>query len=391
MPKTITYVKCPKCKGEFYVTRSFFEIQGTQCYCPFCTFEFSPLNNKKAKTKLSALVGLFMLFQGALRYIMAGLLFVMPLTLPVEAAPPFPSQPITLVVGMAAGGITDMATRALAEEAKKILKQEILVVNKPGASQTVAMSSVITAQPDGYTLGSTTDAPFLRAPHMMTLNFNTLTDTRPIILYGKFTSVVVVPTDSPFKTLKDALDFAQQNPGKLTFGHPGIGTTPYLCPAGMGLQKGFKISFVPFPGDSAVVTALLGKHIMIGGMGAASCMSQIKAGQVRVIGVIEGEDRLEAFPQAQTLHELGMQNVLPPPTFVAFGPKSLPDPVAKKLEDAFLKASESPGFKKFAVENEIFPVKKGGTGPELLSYLNAAYAKTGNLIRAIGMAPTKPK
>lgn len=389
MARNIHYVTCPKCKGEFYVTKSFFEVKGAKCLCPFCAFEFSALDNKKATTKHSVLVGLFVLLQATLPYLMAALLFVMPLASAVEASPPYPSQPITMVVGMAAGGITDMAARALAEEAKKILKQEVLVVNKPGASQTVAMSSVITAPPDGYTLGATTDAPILRAPHMMNLNFNTITDIRPIILYGKFTSVAIVPADSPFKTFKDAFDYARQNPGKLTFGHPGIGTTPYLCPAGFGLQTGIKISFVPFPGDSAVVTALLGKHIMMGAMGPASCLSQVKAGQVRVIGVIEGEERLEAFPQAQTLHELGMQNILPPPGVVVFGQRNLPDAIAKKLEDTFLKASESPGFKKFAADNELYPVKKGGTGPELLSYLNAAHTKTGNLIRTLGLTPTK--
>jgi tripartite-type tricarboxylate transporter receptor subunit TctC len=395
MAKNIHYVTCPKCKGEFYVTRSFFESKDTMCYCPFCKSEFSPVERSATgagkKVKLSALAALWILIQGGLPFLLTGLLVVISPTARAEAASTYPSQPITFVVGMAAGGITDMAARTLGEESKKILKQEVMVVNKVGASQTVAMSSVISAPPDGYTLGATTDAPLVRAAHMMALNFDPLADTRPIIQYGNFISVFVVPADSPFKTIKDAIDFAGKNPGKLTYGTPGIGTTPYLCVAGYGLQQGLKISFVPFPGDSAVVTALLGKHIMMGGMGIASMMNQYKAGQLRIIGIIEGEERLDAFPQLPTLYEMGMQGALPPPSLQIFGQKALPDSIVKKLEDTFLKAIETPGWKKFAAENEIYPVKKAATGPELLRNLKNVSDRSGSLIKSLGLAPGKPQ
>jgi tripartite-type tricarboxylate transporter receptor subunit TctC len=301
----------------------------------------------------------------------------------------YPAKPITLVVGMPPGGITDLVSRVMAEEAKKMLKQEVLVASKPGASQTVAMSYVISAAPDGYTLGSTTDTPILRAPHMMTLSFNPLADTSPILFYGTFRSIVIVPADSPFKTLKDMLDFTAKNPTKLTYGSPGLGTTAYLGMAGMALQKGLKVSFVPFAGDAAVLTAVLGGHIMAGSLGIGSCISQIKAGKVRVIGIVEGEDRLDMFPQAQTLHELGMQDALPAPGFVIFGQKNLPAPIVKKLEETFVKAADSPAFKKFAQENDIYAVKKGGTGTDLQKVLKIGYEKTGILMRALGLDKTK--
>jgi tripartite-type tricarboxylate transporter receptor subunit TctC len=224
---------------------------------------------------------------------------------------------------------------------------------------------------------------------MMTLSFNPLADIIPIVFYGTFRSLVIVPADSPFKTLKDMLDFAIKNPTKLTYGSPGLGTTAYLGMAGMALQKGLKVSFVPFAGDAAVLTALLGGHIMAGSSGIASCINQIKAGKVRVIGIVEGEDRLDMFPQAQTLHELGMQDALSAPGFVIFGQKNLPAPIVKKLEETFAKAADSPAFKKFAQENDIYPVKKGGTGPELQKVLKTGYDKTGILMRSLGLDKTK--
>ena len=95
MSKSIHYVTCPKCNGEFYVTPSFFEITAPKCYCPFCTFEFSALDDKKAATRHSALVSFFVLLQATLWYLMAVLLVAIPFVPVVEAAPPYPSEPFT--------------------------------------------------------------------------------------------------------------------------------------------------------------------------------------------------------------------------------------------------------------------------------------------------------
>ena len=135
----------------------------------------------------------------------------------------YPTKAITAVVGMEPGGIVDVATRVLVDEAKKLVGQDILVENKPGASHMVAGSYVISSKPDGYTLWSSTDAPFVRMPHMMKLKFDPIAETTPIIFYGVFTHFILVPADSPFKTLKDLLTYAKENPNKLTFGTPGFG------------------------------------------------------------------------------------------------------------------------------------------------------------------------
>ena len=145
----------------------------------------------------------------------------------------YPSKTITAVVGMEPGGIVDVATRVLVDDAKKVLGQDILVENKPGASHMVAGSYVISSKPDGYTLWSSTDAPYVRMPYMMKLKFDPIAETTPIIFYGIFTHFILVPAESPFKTLKEMLTFAKENPGKLTFGNPGFGMVPHMAMAGM--------------------------------------------------------------------------------------------------------------------------------------------------------------
>jgi len=303
----------------------------------------------------------------------------------------FPTQPITLVVGMAPGGITDLATRAIANEAKKSLGVELLVVNKPGAMQTVAMSYVISTRPDGYTLGATTDAPYVRAPHLLELNFNPHTETIPIIYYGTFLDVIIARTDGPFKTFKDVINFAKENPAKLTFGNAGISSGPYLGMGGFAYHMGLKISQVPFNGDSEALLSLLGGQIMTAGMGPASCLSQVKAGKIKILAVVQGDERWEAFPDVPTFYELGFKDVPPPPALGIFGPKGLPESVVKKLEDAFKKAAESAEFKKFVASNNVYPMKKGTTGPELRNYLMTAYQLTGNMAQRLGLSKAKPK
>ena len=154
---------------------------------------------------------------------------------------------------------------------------------------------------------------------------------------------------------------------------------------------GLKIPMVPYTGDSEALLSLLGGQIMMAGMGIGSCMSQVKAGKVRILAVIHGDERLETFPDVPTLNEFGFKDILPLPGLGLFGPKGLPDPIVKKIEAAFKKASQSAEFKTFAANNYVYPMKKGSTGPELRSYLATASQTTGNLIQRLGLGPTKPK
>lgn len=379
MSRNIYYVACPKCKGEFYVSKSFFEVKGAMCYCPFCTREFSVQGDKKreqkkASPRRTASVVLALVTVGLLLWLT-----------PVAFAQPYPTKPVTLTVGMAAGGVTDLATRTIAEESKRLLKQDFLVVNKPGAGQTVAMSTVITSKPDGYTLGATTDAPYTRGPNLFKLNFTPLADTIPIILYATFRSVIIVRDDSPFKTLNDMFDYARKNPGKLTYSHPGLGTSTYMGFGGAALHLKLNVSQVPFAGDSAALTALLGGHVMASVMGSSSCMSQIKAGKVKVIGVVEGKERMKEYPDAPNLFEYAPQETLSPPSLLMFGPKGLAEPIVKTLQETVNKARDSDAFRKFARENEVFLPKEPLIGQALRDYLDSESKNTAEVIRKLGI------
>jgi tripartite-type tricarboxylate transporter receptor subunit TctC len=296
----------------------------------------------------------------------------------------YPTKAITMVCGMDPGGVVDVATRVLAEGSKKALGQDILVENKPGASHMVAASIVVKAKPDGYTLFTATDAPFVRVPHMMKLSYDPISEMTPVIFYGIFTHFIVVPADSPFKTLKDMLTYAKQNPDKLTFGNPGFGTVPHLTMAGMALETGLKFSHIPFAGENKEIAALLGGHLMAAGIAIESCISQVQAGKLRALAMMQGDDRISAFPDIPTLKEVakdfGMKSSVIYPGLMIAGPKGLPDPIVKKLITVFDSGRKSPGFQKYATERYIFQDKMPMTGQVLKDHLTKAFKEAGDLI-----------
>ena len=316
-------------------------------------------------------------------------LFLMAAVTPPAFSQDYPTKTITIEVGMAAGGIVDVASRVLSEETKKVLGQDILIENKPGASHMVAGSYVVSSKPDGYILWGSTDAPFIRVPHMMKLKYDPIAETTPIIFYGIFTHFVVVSAESPFKTLKDMLTFAKANPNKLTFGNPGFGTVPHLTMAGMDLETGLKISHIPFDGEPKEIAALLGGHLMAAGIAIESCISQVQAGKLRALGVLQGDDRLSAFPDIPTLKEVakefGMKSSVIYPGLMMSGPKGLPEPIVKKLAGAFETGRKSAAFQKYAKETYIFQDKMPMTGEVLRNHLSRGYKETGELIQKLGI------
>src|SRR5512139_174033 len=305
------------------------------------------------------------------------------------ASQDYPAKAISMVIGMDPGGVVDAASRVLSEEAKKVLGQDILVENKPGASHMVAGGYVVSSKPDGYVVWGSTDAPFIRVPHMMKLKFDPIKETTPIIFFGIFTHFVVVPADSPFKTLKDMLTFAKENPMKLTFGNPGFGTVPHLTMAGMDLETGLKVSHVPFAGENKEIAALLGGHLMAAGIAIESCIAQVKAGKLRAIGVLQGDERLSAFPEIPTLKEVakdfGMKSSVIYPGLMMSGPKGLPESIVKKLVSVFETARKAPGFQKYASEQYIFQDKMPLTGQALQDHLTNGYRDTGELIQKLNI------
>ena len=181
-----------------------------------------------------------------------GVFVILSLTLGWEMpclAQEFPTKPITLVIPYPPGGSTDLTGRAMANAAKKYLGQPVICENKAGGGGTVGPSLVIAKPPDGYTIGISSGAVTI-AWHMGKLNFNPLEDTTPIIRYTTYVFGMVVRADAPWKTMQEFVKYAKENPGKVTYGTPGVGTNPHLAMEELGLLTGVKLVHMPFKGGA---------------------------------------------------------------------------------------------------------------------------------------------
>jgi tripartite-type tricarboxylate transporter receptor subunit TctC len=249
----------------------------------------------------------------------------------------YPNRPITLIVPWNAGGSTDTHMRKLSELASKHLGQPIIVENKPGAGGMLGPASMArSAAPDGYTLSQFTIAG-LRQPHMQKVDYDPLKDFSYIIGLSGYTFGVVVKSDSPFKSFGDLIKEAKANPGKVSYGSTGIGTSPHLVMEEVASKAGVELLHVPFTGNAPSTQALLGGHIM-SQSDATGWARYVDAGSFRLL-VTFGEQRTRWG--APTARELGYDVVSYSPYGIV-GPKGMDPKVVKILHDAFKKAMDDP-------------------------------------------------
>jgi tripartite-type tricarboxylate transporter receptor subunit TctC len=294
----------------------------------------------------------------------------------------YPTKPIQILIGYPAGGTTDILVRALTEEAKKYLGQNFIIINKPGAQGSVAVTHVVTGKSDGYTLGVSPSSTFTVNPFLQDLNVDFVKESTPILSFAKFAHGIVVKSDSPFKGLKDFLEYAKENPGKITFGLPGVGARGHLIMEGIAAGERVKLNFIFFQGDVPITSALLGGHVMAAVYTAGGWVAHVRGGTLRVLAVLE-EERMDPFPEIPTIVEMGYPNPLPITVFL-FGPRGLSESIVKKLAETFDKASQSPTFRKLAIDNLQY-TKKNMFPEELAKFLYTEKEKTGDLIQRLGI------
>ena len=250
----------------------------------------------------------------------------------------FPARTIRYICPWPAGGSTDVVLRAIAESAGKALGVSVIVDNKPGAGGMLGANELVNAKPDGYTLAQLPHGVF-RIPHMQKVQFDTLKDFTWIACLTGYTFGLVVPANSPIRSVKDLVDFAKTNPDKFTYGHTGIGTSPHLAVEEFAQRAGIKLTNVPFKGNADNMQAVLGGHIMAAS-DATGWGPHVDAGTLRLLATY-GSKRTTRWSQVPTLNELGYQTVSDSP-FGVGGPKGMDPAVTARLHDAFKKTLDDP-------------------------------------------------
>jgi len=263
------------------------------------------------------------------------------LTLCAVQAQDFPNRPITLIVPWPAGGSTDTHLRKLAEIAGRHLGQPVIVENKPGAGGMLGPAGMASsAKPDGYTIAQLTVGAF-RQPYMQKVDWDPIRDFTYIIGVSGYTFGVVVKSDSPIKSFDDFIAYAKANPGKLSYGSTGNGTSPHLLMEEVAAKANVQLLHVPFKGNADSTQALMGGHVMAQS-DATGWGKFVDAGTFRLL-VTFGEER--ARWGAPTAKELGYDVVSYSP-YGLVGPRGMDPKVVKILHDAFKKAIDDPENRK---------------------------------------------
>jgi tripartite-type tricarboxylate transporter receptor subunit TctC len=272
---------------------------------------------------------------------LCGLALALTLMSAAAGAQKFPSQPVRLIVPWPAGGASDLVMRALADATVKHLGQPIVIENKPGASGTLGASIVAGLKPDGYVVTQMPVSVF-RLPYMQSSTFDPARDFTYIIHLTGYTFGVVVRDDAPWKTFDELMAWAKANPGKLTYGTPGVGTSLHITMEQIAEKRGLEFLHVPYKGSAETTNALLSGQVLAVA-DSSGWAPMVEAGKFRLL-VTWGEARTKKFPNTPTLKELGYEIVSTSPYGLA-GPKGMDPKVAKALHDAFQKGMEEQAHK----------------------------------------------
>jgi tripartite-type tricarboxylate transporter receptor subunit TctC len=252
-------------------------------------------------------------------------------------AQPYPSHPINLIVTMDPGAGADTAGRHLAEELGKILKTQVIVVNKPGAGSTLGADFVVKSRKDGYTLlyATASSVVYTKATNPEVVAFDPVKDLEPLGLHCFFPVTVTVQQTSPWKTFGELIDHARKNPAAVRVSVPGQGNIDHLNVEIVMSLTGTQFTVVPFKGAGAAMTALLGGHVDAAAISIPLAAPHVKAGKLRNLLL---SNKLREFQDAPTLTELGYPQDLLYPWFALYAPSGVPDEVRKVLVPAIEKA-----------------------------------------------------
>ncbi len=304
---------------------------------------------------------------------------------PLWAQASFPSKPLKIVVPFGAGGVADLTARAVAQKLSEGLGQPVVIDNRPSAGGIVAGELVAKAEPDGHTLLLMSNGTAVSAGLFKSLPFNPRTDFAPVSLLGLFDMAVVVPENSPFKTLSELIAHGRANPGKLNIGTINIGSTQHLAAELLRSQANWVAQVIPYNGTPAVINALRGGQVDAAVEILGPMKPQINAKAVRLLGVM-GENRPKDLPQTPTVRELpGLSNFNVSSWNALAAPTKTPKAVVDRLSQEVAKVLAQPEMVQRLAGFNV--QAKASTPAQLAQLLDNDIKRWSDVIAKAGLTP----
>ena len=303
-------------------------------------------------------------------------------TLPAFAQAPFPSKPITMVVGFAPGGGTDTAARIIAKKLTENIGQNVIVENKSGAGGNIAANQVSKAAPDGYTIILTAPGSVAVAPHQNSnLPYDPRTDLTPITMAVVFPNVLVVHPSVPAQTTGDLIAIAKARPGQITFASGGSGAATHLAGELLKIMAGVEMTHVPYKGAGPATIDLISGQVtwMFGTI--LPTIPHVRAGKLRALAV-SGKQRAAVLPEVPTVAEQ-VTGFEASSWYGVFAPAGTPADVIAKLNQEMVRALTPPEVRqRLAIEGtEVV----AGNPEEFMNLFRAEVAKWARVVKQAGI------
>jgi tripartite-type tricarboxylate transporter receptor subunit TctC len=296
----------------------------------------------------------------------------------------YPAKSVRLILPFPPGGPTDMLGRVIAQKLSDQLGQPVVVDNRGGAGGNLGVELAAKSPPDGYTLVLSSPLIAISPSLYVKLNYDPIKDLAPISLVAYIQNVMLVHPSVPAKTLKEFIQLARANPGKLNFGTGGSGTTTHLSAELLKVLAKIDMVHVPYKGTGLALIGLVGGQVDMLVMAVPAANSQIQAGKVRALAVLSAQ-RVSVLPKVPTAKEAGVDNFEVPIWYGILAPAATPRDIVNRLNLELNKALAAPDVRERLKKVDIEPVTN--TPQQFAEFIKAETVRYAKVIKAAGIKP----
>jgi tripartite-type tricarboxylate transporter receptor subunit TctC len=314
---------------------------------------------------------------------LAALTACLPLGAAAQAGFPIAGKPLRILVPFPAGGQTDVQARALSAKLQPALGVPVVVENKPGASTILGVQELLKAPSDGHTVLYTIAVTAAQNPHLFSkLPYDAQRDLVPLMLAARSSTVLIVPANSPFNSVKDLVEHAKANPGKLNYASFSLGSTSHLVAEMLQAATGTKMTHVPFKGSADAGVALIGGQVDFLFDGPTTALNYAKAGRVKMLAYTDPKP-YRALGNLPNMAQSGYAGVDVQGGMQFFVARGTPPDVVNKINSAIAAALKQPDVEKLFIDGgtEIM----ASSPAEHAAAVKDQYEKFGEVIRRIGL------
>ena len=298
----------------------------------------------------------------------------------------YPSKPVRMIVPFGAGGMMDTVARAMGNRLGEALGQPVVIDNRGGGGGTIGADVVAKAAPDGYTVVLTGGPPHGVYPlFIKNVPFDMIRDFSPIIIFCTAPQVLVVHPSLPATSVKELVDYAKKNPGKLSYGTSGIGSPHHLGGLLLNRAAGIDMVHIAYKGGGPALNDVLGGQLQVAMLALSTINPHVRSGKLRLLAVLEAQ-RAKAVPDTPTVAEAGYPGYAVPDTWMGLlGPANLPAAIVNQLNAAVLKAVAHPDVRS-RLEAAGFEIK-GNTPQEFANHVVKGYEIYSKIMTEAGIKP----